>query len=87
MEAFLDGLGSKLFWLAVVCFVVVNGAAVTAFVVTRSRRLVDAWTSRLLVIDAALVGTAIGGPLLAGAAKMGVHALGTMAKGLVALFK
>ena len=87
MEAFLDALGSKLFWLSLVCFVVINGAAVAAFVLTRSRRLVDTWMPRLLVADAILVGTGVGGPLLTGAAKLGVHALATMAGGVAALFK
>ena len=87
IAGFLDSLGSKLLWLSVAGFVVVNGAAVAAFLVTRSRRLVDAWTSRLMVTDAILVGTAIGGPLLTGAAKLGVHALAVMAGGLVSLFK
>ncbi|PYP41620.1 MAG: hypothetical protein DMD43_05860 [Gemmatimonadetes bacterium] len=87
IAGFLDSLGSKLLWLSVTCFVLVNGAAVAAVLVTRSRRLVDKWTSRLMVTDAILVGTAIGGPLLTGAAKLGVHALAVMAGGLVSLFK
>ena len=84
---FLDSLSSKLFLLSIVCFVLVNGAAVLAFFLTRSRRLVDAWMPRLLVTDAVLVATGVGGPLLTGAAKFGVHALATMAGGLIGLFK
>lgn len=87
VNAFLDSLSSRLFVLSAACFVVVNGAAVAAFVLTRSRRLVDVWTPRLLVTDAVLVATAAGGPLLTGAAKLGVHALAVMAGGLVGLFK
>ena len=87
IAGFLDSLGSSLLWLSVACLVLVNGAAVAAFLLTRSRRLVDTWTSRLMATDAILVGTAIGGPLLTGAAKLGVHALAAMAGGLVSLFK
>ena len=87
LTAFLNGLSSRVFWFAAVAFVLLNGAAIAAFTLTRSRRLVDTWTSRLMVTDAILVGTAIGGPLLTGAAKLGVHALATMAGGLFSLFK
>jgi hypothetical protein len=87
ITSFLDSLGSKLFWVSAICFVLVNGAGVLALVLTRSRRLVDTWTPRLLVTDAILVATGVGGPVLTGAARFGVHALATMMGGVAALFK
>ena len=85
--SFLDSLSSKLFWLSTICFVLVNGTAVLAFVLTRNRRLVDAWTPRLIVTDAVLLATGVGGPLLTGAGRFVVHALATMGNGLMAMFK
>ena len=48
---FLDSFGSLAFRLAAICFVLVNGAALAAFLVTRNRRLVDEWTPRLVSAD------------------------------------
>ncbi len=71
----LDALSSKIFWFAVVCFVVVNGAALVAFGLTRSRRLVDEWTSKLIAADAMLLSAGLGVPLVAALAKLGVRAI------------
>ncbi len=78
LTAFLNGLSSKVFWFAAVAFVLLNGGAMAAFVLTRSRRLVNEWTSKLVVADAALIGAGLGIPLLSGLAKIGVHALAAM---------
>jgi hypothetical protein len=84
---FLSSLSSTVFRLAAICFVIVNCAAILAFGMNRSRRLVDAWTPRLVSIDAVLIGTGLGVPLLAAIAKFGVHAVVGMAAGALALFK
>jgi hypothetical protein len=76
--SFLSALSSKVFWFAAICFVLLNGAALGAFVLTRSRRLVDEWTPRLLAADALLLGTGLGVPLVAGLAKLGVKAVASM---------
>ena len=55
-----------------------NGAAIAVFAMTRSRRLVNEWTGRLVALDAVLLGAGLGVPLLSGLAKIGVRALGSM---------
>lgn len=84
---FLSSLGSLIFRLAAICFVLVNGVAIAAFALSGSRRLVDRWTSRIVTIDAVLLGTGLGVPLLAAAAKLGIRALAGTAGGLLGLFK
>ncbi len=84
---FLSALSGSVFRFAAICFVLVNGAALAAFTLTRSRRFVDAWTRRVLTIDAILLGAGLGVPLLAGAAKLGVRMLAGMAGGVLSLFK
>lgn len=79
--SFLEGLSSTVFRLAAVCFVLVNGTAALAFVMSRSRRLVDAWVPRVLAADAVLLTAGLGVPLVAGLARLGVRALATLAGG------
>ena len=79
--SFLDSLGSTVFRIAAICFVALNGAAAVTVVMTRSRRVVDAWVPRLLAVDAVLLGAGLGVPLVAGLAKMGVRALATIVPG------
>ena len=85
--AFLNSISSTVFRIAAVCFVLVNGAAIVAFALTRSRRLIDAWTPKVVTIDAVLLGTGLGVPLLVGLTKLGVRALGGVAGGMLGLFK
>jgi hypothetical protein len=84
---FLDSLGSTVFRLAAIAFVLINGAAIAVFAMSRSRRLVDDWTRRIVTIDAVLLGTGLGVPLLAAGAKLGIKALAGMTGGLLGLFK
>ena len=74
----LDALSSWVFRTAAVTFVLVNGVAIATFALTRSRRLVNDWTGRLVALDAVLLGAGLGVPLLSGLAKIGVHALASM---------
>lgn len=76
--AFLSGLSTKVFWLAAIAFVLVNGAAIAAFSLTRSRRLVNDWTGKLVVANVVLLGAGLGVPLLAGLAKIGVRAVSSI---------
>jgi hypothetical protein len=79
--SFLDSLGSTVFRLAAICFVALNGAAAVTVVMTRSRRIVDAWVPRLLAVDAVLLGAGLGVPLVAGLAKYGVKAIAALGAG------
>jgi hypothetical protein len=81
LVSFLSALSSKVFWFATVCFILINGAALVAFFLTRSRRLVDEWTPRLLAADTLLIGAGLGVPLASGLAKLGVQALASMLGG------
>ena len=76
--AFLSSLSSKVFWFAAICFVLLNGAALAAFLLTRNRRLVDQWTPKLVAADALLLGAGLGVPLVSGLAKMGIQAIASM---------
>lgn len=76
--AFLNGLSSKVFWLAAVVFIVLNGAAIAAIAMSRSRRLVNDWTGKLLAADVVLLGVGLGIPLLSGLAKIGVRAVASV---------
>ncbi|HEX7023239.1 MAG TPA: hypothetical protein VF187_00355 [Gemmatimonadales bacterium] len=78
---FLTALSWRVFWFSAVCFVVLNGAAIAAFVLSRSRRLVDEWTPKLVAADALLLGVGLGVPLVSGLAKVGIHALASMLGG------
>ncbi len=78
LVSFLSALSSKVFWFAAICFVLLNGAALGAFLLTRSRRLVDEWTPRLLAADALLLGAGLGVPLVSGLARLGIQAVASM---------
>jgi hypothetical protein len=78
IAGFLDSLSSRVFWLAAVAFLAVNGAAIAVFAVTRNRRLVNEWTGRLVALDAMLLGAGLGVPLLSGLAKIGFHAVASL---------
>jgi len=84
---FLNTLSSFVFRVALVSFLLVNGAAIVAFALTRSRRVIDTWTPRIVSLDAILLGAGLGIPLLAGAARLGVKVLAGMGGGVAALFK
>ena len=84
---FLENIGATVFRITLLLFLVINGAAIVVFLVTRSRRLVNAWTSRLVTLDAILLGAGLGTPLIAGLMKLGVRALGGVFAGITAAFK
>lgn len=78
LVSFLSALSSKVFWFAAICFLLLNGAALVAFFLTRSRRLADEWTPKLLAADAVLLGAGLGVPLVSGLAKLGIQAVASI---------
>ena len=78
MEALADTLGSfagTMFRLSAIAFLLVNGAAAAAFMLTRNRHLVNRWTSRLFALDLLLLGAGVGVPAVASAMRLVVSAV------------
>jgi hypothetical protein len=78
METLADSIGAfgaTLFRWSALAFVIVNGLAVAAVVVTRSRDVVNRWTSRLVAVNLLLLTTGVGVPAVAQAMKMVVQAV------------
>lgn len=76
--ALLDWLartGSRAFTFSLGAFVLVNGAAIAAVMVTRDRSLVNRWTGRLLAANLVLAGTGLGIPLLTTVTRLGILAV------------
>jgi hypothetical protein len=71
----LARVGSSAFTYSAALFVLINGAAVIAVVVTRDRTLVNRWTGRLLAANLMLVGTGLGVPLLTAVTRLGILAV------------
>jgi hypothetical protein len=78
VSSFLSSLGTTVFRISAILFVVLNGAAVAAFLITRNRRLVDRWTPKLVTADVVLLTAGLGVPLVSGLARMGINALASM---------
>lgn len=87
VTSFLSSVGTTVFRVAAVLFVIINCTAIVVFALTRSRSLVNTWTSRIVTVDAILLGAGLGVPLLAGAAKLAAGSLGGMLGGVASLFK
>jgi len=71
----LASIGSRAFTYSLWAFVLVNGAAVAAFFITRDRALVNRWTGRLLAANLALVTTGVGVPVLTAMARIALTAV------------
>jgi hypothetical protein len=67
--SWLDGVGSTAFTLSAVAFVALNGIAIAAVLLTRDRGLVNRWTPHFLAANILLLGTGLGVPLAALAAR------------------
>ena len=77
-HALLDWLarvGSSAFRYSALAFVVVNGAAIAAVVMTRDRSLVNRWTGRVLAANLLLAGTGLGVPLVTTVSRLGIMAI------------
>ncbi|HLG05964.1 MAG TPA: hypothetical protein VI383_07430 [Gemmatimonadales bacterium] len=83
----LTSVSGTVWRVAVLCFLVINGAAVAAILITRSRRLVDTWTPRLVALDAILIGAGLGVPLITGMLRVGLRTIAGMGAGATALLK
>jgi hypothetical protein len=66
--AFLDATGASITRMALLAFLVLNAGFVALIVMRRDRSLVDRWTKRLVVADAALLLAAGGAPVASWAA-------------------
>ncbi|MCC6930077.1 MAG: hypothetical protein IT359_13925 [Gemmatimonadaceae bacterium] len=77
-NALLDWLarvGTSAFQYSALAFVLINGAAVAAVLITRDRSLVNRWTGRLLAANLALAGTGLGVPLVTTVMRLGIMAV------------
>ena len=71
----LDQVSSQVFWTCAAGIVLVDLAAVTVVMQTRSRALVNRWTDRVLALNLLLLGAGLGVPAAALAAKAVVSAV------------
>jgi hypothetical protein len=73
--SWLDGVGSTAFTLSAIAFVVVNGLAIASVLLTRDRTLVNRFTPHFLTANLLLLGTGLGVPLAALAARTVISAV------------
>ena len=73
--SWLDGVGSAAFTLSAVAFVALNVVAIAAVLSTRDRGLVNRWTPHFLAANLLLLGTGLGVPLAALAARSVITAV------------
>ena len=73
--SWLDGVGSTAFTLSAVAFVALNVVAIAAVFMTRDRGLVNRWTPHFLAANLLLLGTGLGVPLAALAARTVITAV------------
>jgi hypothetical protein len=71
----LGSVGSAAFAWSATAFVLVNGAAVAAVLITRDRSVVNRWTGRLLGANLVLAGTGLGIPLVTSMAQLAISAV------------
>lgn len=79
METLADSIGafgSTLFRWSVIGLVLVNATAVAAFAASRSRDVVNRWTSRLVATNLLLLATGLGVPAVTLAMRLVVKAVG-----------
>jgi hypothetical protein len=74
----LSDLAGAAFRWSAVAFLLVNGVAALVLWITRDRRLVNRFTSPLLAANLLLLGTGVGLPVLAGAMRLVVTAVGSV---------
>ena len=80
LVTWLSGFSSSVFQICAFLFVAVNATALAALVSTRSRALVQKWTSAWLATNFVLVGAGAGIPLVTGIAKAAVAAFSSQAE-------
>lgn len=73
--SWLDGVGSTAFTLSAIAFVAINAIAITAVLLTRDRTIVNRFTPHFLAANILLLGTGLGVPLAALAARSVIAAV------------
>jgi hypothetical protein len=73
--SWLDGVGSTAFTLSAMAFVSLNVIAIVGVFLTRDRSLVNRWTPHFLAANLLLLGTGLGVPLAALAARTVISAV------------
>src|SRR5688572_9911962 len=73
--SWLDGVGTTAFTLSALAFVALNGIAIAAVFMTRDRGLVNRFTPHFLAANLLLLGTGLGVPLAALAARTVITAV------------
>ena len=72
--SWIDSVAGAASGFAVALLFLVNGAFAAGVMLLRDRRFVNKWTKPLVVTDTALLGLALGAPVLGIAMKLGVRA-------------
>lgn len=75
ITTWLSSISDFVFRTCAILFVVLNVGAIGLVVTTRSRALVQRWTSPWLAVNLLLLGAGAGVPLMAGIAKAAVRAV------------
>ena len=73
--SWLDGVGSTAFTLSAIAFVAINAIAIATVLLTRDRGIVNRFTPHFLAANLLLLGTGLGGPLAALAARSVISAV------------
>ena len=71
----LAGVGAAAFRWSALAFLVINGVAIAALILTRDRALVNRWTGRILAVNLVLAGTGLGVPLVTAVTRLAVAAV------------
>jgi hypothetical protein len=71
----LDRTGPLVFWTCAITLLTVDGAAIAAFVATKSRALVNRWSLPLVIANVLLVGAGAGIPAAMYVTKVAVRAV------------
>ena len=73
--SWLDGVGSTAFTLSAIAFVGINAIAIATVILTRDRSIVNRFTPHFLAANLLLLGTGLGVPLAALAARSVISAV------------
>ena len=73
--SWLESVGSTAFRWSALTFLVVNGIAVAAVIVTRDRSLVNRWTGKLIAANLGLAATGLGIPLVTSVTRLAIEAI------------
>jgi hypothetical protein len=78
MLAWLERMGSSVFFWSVAALLLIDAVAITAVVITRDRTLVNRWTGRVLAANLMLLGVGAGGQAVAFVGKMAVTTVASL---------